>query len=120
MNVQAGDLAVVIRSEIGNEGRVVRVVRRLLAGESHLADGSEVRSDDDWVIEGRLLASDMKTLLFNGVPQFSWDSPVYEFEGHMPFPDACLRPIRDQDGEDEMLRIAGKPSDTPVKETSHA
>ena len=24
-------------------------------------------------------------------------------------PDAWLKPIRDQDGEDEMLRIAGKP-----------
>ena len=24
-------------------------------------------------------------------------------------PDFCMRPIRDNDGEDEILRIAGKP-----------
>lgn len=29
----------------------------------------------------------------------------------MTCPDACLRPIRDQDGEDEILRIAGKPQE---------
>lgn len=32
------------------------------------------------------------------------------------FHDACLRPLRDSDGEDEMLRLAGKPNPTHPKE----
>lgn len=30
---------------------------------------------------------------------------------YVVFSDSCLRPIRPNDGEDEMLRIAGRPAD---------
>lgn len=31
-------------------------------------------------------------------------------DGHCRFYDSSLRPLRDNDGEDEILRIAGKPA----------
>src|SRR4051812_36847359 len=32
--------------------------------------------------------------------------------GTFSYPDSLMRPIRDQPGEDEMLRIAGRPTET--------
>lgn len=75
MNCKQGDLAIVIRSVRGNEGKIVRCV-------------SPLKIIEAWTVE----------------PDFN-----PEVLGIPTFPDAWLRPIRDQDGEDEMLRIAGKP-----------
>lgn len=44
----------------------------------------------------------------------SWDTdpPTFSSDGvEHSFCDEYLRPIRDQDGEDEILRLAGKPHD---------
>lgn len=49
-----------------------------------------------------------------------WETdPPQRFPGvrePLVFHDACLRPLRDSDGEDEMLRLAGKPNPTHPKE----
>lgn len=49
------------------------------------------------------------------VPDDYWymDSPLPKPDGGawIFIHDSCLRPIRDNDGEDEMLRIAGKPNE---------
>lgn len=47
-----------------------------------------------------------------GTPVWDCDDP------DCVYADAALRPIRDQDGEDETLTWAGKPSD--IKEPNHA
>ena len=50
------------------------------------------------------------------------DRPPQRFPGvrePLVFHDACLRPLRDSDGEDEMLRLAGKPNPTHPKGPCH-
>ena len=81
LNCKQDDLAVVVRSAAGNEGRIVRCVK-LTSGIGLLGYGPR------WFTEPALL----------GV----YGKPV-------PPLDACLRPLRDSEGEDEMLRIAGLP-----------
>jgi hypothetical protein len=89
MNCKQGDLAVVVRSASGNEGRIVRCIRTM---------GVVEWKGPGNVIKGRGVA---------------WliDPPLPAWHGRLDrlALDACLRPIRDQDGEDEMLRIVGKP-----------
>ena len=81
MNCREGDLAVVVRSHAGNEGRIVRCVR-LVMGNGALGYGPR------WVTE----------------------PPLYSDLGWVVPPlDVCLRPIRDNDGEDESFSWAGKP-----------
>ncbi len=52
------------------------------------------------------------------IARFAWrvDQPLPGWDGSDVWwvPDEMLRPIRDNDGEDEMLRIAGKPNETPA------
>lgn len=88
MNCKPGDLAVLVRSRVWPEsvGKIVRCVR----------------FDPDR----------------NGLPAWRVDKPVGKtklFEGrNRPgdwIYDANLRPIRDNDEEDEMLRIVGKPQE---------
>jgi hypothetical protein len=87
MNCKPGDLAIYVSSRAGNEGRIVRCLR--------LASAQEVLSQGFggwhmWITDNQ----EIKTT--NGLTT-NLASDMY------------LRPIRDQDGEDEMLRIAGKP-----------
>lgn len=88
MNCKRGDLAVLIRSNSGNEGRIVRCV----------------------VLEKTSFSTE--PLNARGITM-AWrvDEPFHSLGGictHIP--DDYLRPIRDNDGEDEILRIAGKPA----------
>lgn len=82
LNCKQGDLAVIVRSMAGNEGKVVHCLR--LAHEPwHAFDGPR------WVVDRELPHSTLGTC--------------------RTVADCALRPLRDSDGEDEILRIAGLP-----------
>lgn len=87
MNCNPGDLAIVIRSCCGNEGKIVRCVKLHLHVQFTKQDGSFLH-DDGWQTNPALHGWNGKATLT---------------------PDHALRPIRQTDGEDEMLRIAGNP-----------
>ena len=84
MNCKQGDLAVIVRSYAGNEGKVVRCV--------------SLCERPFWYTA-------------------RWPGPTWHIDRELPgetFPvsvvaDCQLRPLRDSDGEDEMLRLVGKP-----------
>ena len=89
MNCKQGDLAVVVRSVCGNEGKIVRCLRYVR--------GMELGIDGCW-----------------------HECDIWETDTVMPgwtgalgksIADSQLRPIRDQDGEDETLTWAGKPQE---------
>lgn len=94
MNCKQGDLAVIVRSASGNEGRILTCLR--------VAPRSKVRSegftDGDWT----------------GVV---WETDAFLAdtwgEGTSLYPDARLRPLRNSEGEDEMLKLVGLPAGTP-------
>ena len=95
MNCKRGDLAVVVRSMAGNEGRLVSCIR-LARTDELIAFNVRMDCGPAWVIGEKLMSSS---------------------GGLIPIAiDAWLRPIRDQDGEDETLTWAGKPNE--VKETA--
>lgn len=89
MNCKQGDLAIIVRSEAGNEGKIVRCLKLL--------------PNNHWIC--------CKTGIHSFADGWEIDQQVRLFTGGTTnrVPDYRLRPIRDQDGEDEMLRIAGKP-----------
>lgn len=86
MNCKQGDLALILRSAAGNEGKIVRCVE--LAGAWSAHDGDGMR----WVT----------------------DPPVRGLLGERAYPvlDCNMRPIRDSDGDDEVLRLVGRPVGT--------
>ena len=85
MNCKQGDLAVILRSAAGNEGKIVRCVR------SFIGSGEWGRG-----------------------PRWVTDPPVPGTQRKCAYPlDAVMRPIRDSDGEDEILRLVGLPAGTP-------
>lgn len=103
MNCKPGDLAVVVRSRLGRStGRIVEVVSPAVPGE--MARGFRFVPKDEtgpyWRIRGRVFLTD-------GTEIDEWFAQ-----------DAWLRPIRDQDGEDETLTWAGKPSDIKTPEAA--
>ncbi|MFY7939988.1 MAG: hypothetical protein ACOVOX_03685 [Burkholderiaceae bacterium] len=91
MNCKQGDLAVIVRSCCGNEGRIVTCVALDVAGAS-VGPNWDVRPGAAWWTEPPILG---------------WNGTV------VPVRDALLRPIRDSDEEDEMLRLVGRPVGTP-------
>lgn len=102
MNCKKGDLAVIVRSMAGNEGRIVQCLR--IATDAELSEAN----------------------IYTGLPHPFWVTDkqlpcAFSFGGHSSgvshafIPDAWLRPIRDSDGTDEMLRIAGLPKRDEVK-----
>jgi hypothetical protein len=88
MNCKQGDMARIIRSEAGNRDKIVQCVRAV--GPKNV-----LWPDDRFTVE------------------FMWeiDRELPRMDGRMTkmLPDSVLRPIRDQPGQDEMLRIAGLP-----------
>lgn len=108
MNCKPGDLAVIVRSTLGNFGKIVRVIGPSLSNS--VAFGTSVV---DPATGARWLRC---------MSEFQWDvdafgSPLISdvvgervaTHTRRPFPDFALRPLRDNEDEDEMLRIAGKP-----------
>jgi hypothetical protein len=86
LNCKPGDLAVLVRSKFGeNIGKLCTVQQPYCDGE--------------WFVEFFL--------------PIAWASDVLGGPGavgrHGVCPDAWLRPIRGHEGEDEALRLAGKP-----------
>lgn len=92
MNCKPGDLAVIVNSEDTPKavGSIVRCIKYEPGHNGRPA----------WIIDknfGDRISDDGRRLIIG-----NW------------FADFCLRPIRDQDGEDEMIRIAGKPNKEKV------
>lgn len=85
MNCKPGDLAVFVRSEAGNEGKIVRCVRFIGLRHWPIPDGQFI-DDPSWEI----------------------DPPVLSSTGFLldHAPDSFLRPIRDpgDDAQDETLQ----------------
>lgn len=92
MNCKQGDLAWIVRSTCGNAGKIVRCVK-LLPALPFIQPTGVVVVGAAWVV----------------------DPPVVGWGGDtLPgVRDALLRPLRDSDGEDEMLRLVGRPVGTP-------
>lgn len=86
MNCKPGDLAIVVRSKSGNEGKIVRCIRLCTPAE---ADAEHYWSGPLWKVDALLVAKRRGDV---------------KFTPHCP--DECLRPIRDpgDDAQDEMLR----------------
>lgn len=92
MNCRPGDIVMVVRSEIGNEGRIGRIVARATPG-AKLPNDVFVYRGDDWIVEGRFNTADENIMSIGGVDVARWDSDHHEVS-LLPFPDAWLRPIR--------------------------
>jgi hypothetical protein len=89
MNCQQGDLAVFVRSWAGNEGKVVRCVRFMGMQKFVGLNGPGIEEHPAWEIDR--------------------DLPTRSGRMQRVALDTQLRPLRDNDGEDEILRFAGKP-----------
>jgi hypothetical protein len=103
MNCKPGDLARVV-APYAKPGRGAFVVVRRRARPYECLDGNVFQacnSNGGWVCDGWVRDSD------GGVcgPQLA-------------IADECLRPIRDNDGEDQTLTWAGKPSDIKTPEAA--
>jgi len=95
MNCKEGDLAIVVKSVCGNEGKVVRCLELHPAGFDRFAPFL----GPIWVTDNNSLAG---VWIRSGLPAESGNA----------IPDAYLRPIRDNPGEDETLTWA--PRKEPV------
>ncbi|MBQ1761924.1 MAG: hypothetical protein IIZ92_03370 [Aquincola sp.] len=92
LNCKQGDLAVVVRSSEGvNLGKIVRCIKQHPTYRTLTDFCGDFYEGHIWLIDPPL----------PGAGGFITDAA----------PDAWLRPIRDNDGTDEMLRIAGLPRD---------
>lgn len=89
LNCRQGDLAIIVKSYAGNEGKIVRCLSPWNGG--FIMPNGDVIFADGWVIDLLL--------------------PVRHGIYARRIQDSQLRPLRDSDGEDEMLRIAGKPEE---------
>lgn len=101
MNCKPGDLAVIVRSNVGNEGAIVQVIKALGVEPEfggYIWRKGVCRGQFCWLVKSN---RPLKTSA--GGARWS--------KLEIPVPDSVLRHIRDSDGEDEMLRIAGKPQE---------
>lgn len=99
MNCKQGDLAFIVKSISGNEGKIVRCAVFL----------------GNYYFKANFVSS-----LAWGVVAEGLNLPNYTAENHewcrkrgfdAVFSDSALRPIRDSDGQDETLTWAGKPKE---------
>ena len=88
LNCKQGDMALVIRSVAGNRDKIVQCLRAV-GPMNMLWPDDRVTVEFMWEIDRDLARLDGRSTKL--------------------VPDSFLRPIRDQPGEDEMLRIAGRP-----------
>lgn len=90
LNCKQGDFAIIVKSAAGNEGKIVRCL--------HLVPNG---TDNCWYQGVRWKVDcKIKTLHKSTLTDAGFITSIA---------DSQLHPLRDQDGEDEMLRIAGKP-----------
>lgn len=90
LNCRQGEIAIVVRSTSGNEGRVLTCLS-LASREEVMEEGF---MQGDWL--GAVWKTDTRL-----ADNWGYGTTLY--------PDARLRPIRDSEGEDEVLRLVGKP-----------
>lgn len=97
LRCRPGDLAVVVKSWAGNEGRIVRCLELV---------GCRIWITPD---RGESVVAAWRT-----------DTLLRDVDGDFDneIADDQLRPIRDSDGQDEMLRIAGLPENIK-RESAH-
>jgi hypothetical protein len=100
MNCKPGDLAIIVRSTCGNEGRIVRCIRLLGFLPSIAPDGKQIR-DWSWVV----------------------DRQIPDWSGRMcrDVHDGQLRPIRDpgDDAVDEFARPKHDETLKPKRQLEH-
>lgn len=87
MNCRKGDLAIVVKSDAGNEGRIVRCIRLMTRAEKQAL--SYFRDEPMWITDTNMVST-----------WGTYDTTMW---------DSYMRPIRDNPGEDETLTWAGKP-----------
>jgi hypothetical protein len=89
LNCKQGDLAVIVRSRYGNEGKVLTCLRLASFAEVN-AERLVIWKGSVWVTDATIDCNDGTTTRL--------------------YPDERLRPLRDGEGEDEMLRLVGLPT----------
>lgn len=95
MNCKEGDLAIIIKSDNNNEGKIVRCIKFYPSIDLYCGfTNSSGTVANVWEID-RLI-------------------PSRSEGGTCHLEDYKLRPIRDQDGEDEMIKLLGKPINLDV------
>jgi hypothetical protein len=96
MNCKLDDLAFVVRSKYGNEMKVVRCVVFL----PNYQGRGPIKPLDCWGVDGML-----------NMPSYTEEDIAWCRSSGFDYvlPDSVLRPIRDTDGQDEILRTAGLP-----------
>lgn len=86
LNCIPGDLAVIVRANVSKSDYIGRVIRVTTMAAHHYPNGP------GWNFEGAQLRS------LDG-------SKTIEVAN-----DCCLRPLRDSDGQDEVLKLVGLPA----------
>lgn len=98
MNCKQGDMAVIVRSTAGNLGKIVECV----ALQLHPAYAEHAT----WGVR-----------CSGPLRRPTWSASDYEWCRVRGFDevlkDSDLRPLRDREGDDEMVRLAGRPVGTP-------
>ena len=90
MRCKVGDICVMVQSQLPrNIGALFRILDR------HRCRLNEWRTE--------ALCDVVTNLGHRSAGSITWE------------PDACLRPLRDNDGDDETLTWAGRPNETPVE-----
>lgn len=105
MNVKKGDLAIIIKSFAGNEGKIVEVVEFL--GSDPKFKGMQF---GDGLGSCWLVRSDKQTLNIGAsFPKLHMDEQV-GVTSELPIPDAWLRPVSGLPDRDDIT------TDQPIKE----
>jgi hypothetical protein len=93
LNCKQGEIAIVVQSNAGNEGRVLTCL--------HLASRKQCEAESlGWWTAGAVWVTDADLMCNDGTTT-------------RLYPDSRLRPLRDSEGEDEVLRLVGRPVGDP-------
>jgi len=103
MNCKQGDLAIIIRSYAKNEGKLVTCLRLATLQEQDTANFYNEYLEPAWLVDRKL-----NSLSVSGNAMLPPINIAL---------DSSLRPIRESDGEDQILLIAGKPGEKENKQT---
>jgi hypothetical protein len=101
MNCERGDIAIVVKG-YNNLSKVLTCIRLVPMIEVQVALACKGLAPK--CSEGNYWEVDVPIMWSDGV---KYDTLNY-------IPDSFLRPIRDSDGEDEMVKLLGKPNDMIV------
>lgn len=103
LNCWPGCYAMVRRSTVGNEGKIIKCISVVAHGDKVVcADGGVLEIPSDWFADGVLWHVD------GAYSHATTDTGLCI--GVAVFYDDNLRPLRDDDGVDEMLARTGLPN----------